>query len=144
MILNTIKNIKFPNSEADLHPHARSPPPPCFIMNMEEFLFHINSWDKILLFIIYAPIETQNIDFSAIRINLLSIFNFLKLNPKDLVGLMNHGGGSVPAWGCKSASELDNLVFFYGIVKHELYLNTLKRNFKLSAQSLDIGDDLIS
>ncbi|GFV26648.1 tyrosine-protein phosphatase 69D [Trichonephila clavipes] len=25
---------------------------------------------------------------------------------QNLVGLMNHGGGSVPAWGCKSASEL--------------------------------------
>ncbi|GFU91536.1 hypothetical protein TNCV_2543031 [Trichonephila clavipes] len=27
---------------------------------------------------------------------------------------MNHGGGSVLAWGCKSASELDNLVVFDG------------------------------
>ncbi|GFV41820.1 hypothetical protein TNCV_3629711 [Trichonephila clavipes] len=26
----------------------------------------------------------------------------------NLVGLMNHGGGSVVAWGCKSASELDD------------------------------------
>ncbi|PRD31355.1 UNVERIFIED_CONTAM: hypothetical protein NCL1_23745 [Trichonephila clavipes] len=49
---------------------------------------------------------TKNVELSVIPINLLSILNFLKLNPKNLVGLMNHRGGSVLAWGCKSASEL--------------------------------------
>ncbi|GFT27531.1 uncharacterized protein TNCV_1276191 [Trichonephila clavipes] len=51
-----------------------------------------------------CPQGAKNVELSVIPINLLSILNFLKLNPKNLVGLMNHGGGSVPAWGCKSAS----------------------------------------
>ncbi|GFT59108.1 uncharacterized protein TNCV_186771 [Trichonephila clavipes] len=89
------------------------------------------------------PIGTKGAELSAIPINLLSILNFLKLNPKNLVGSIEYGGGSVLASGCKSASEVGNLVFFDGIVNHELYLNILKRNFKLSTQNLDIGDDQI-
>ncbi|GFX20578.1 hypothetical protein TNCV_3489341 [Trichonephila clavipes] len=57
--------------------------------------------------------------------------------------MLRHGGGGFLAWECKSVSELGNLVFFDGIVNHELYLNILKINFKLSAQNLGIGDDFI-
>ncbi|GFU88993.1 hypothetical protein TNCV_2894411 [Trichonephila clavipes] len=118
------KNTKLPNPEVDLHPHVKTTPPPYFNMEMEEFLFHINLWGKIPQFIIYNSytlIGTKNVEFSVIPINLL--LNVLKLNPKNLFGSMNHGGGSVPALGCKSAPELGNLVFFDGIRKQELYLN---------------------
>ncbi|GFY15518.1 uncharacterized protein TNCV_1573291 [Trichonephila clavipes] len=57
------------------------------------------------LMVYYRPIETKNVELSAIPINLLSILNFLKLNPKDLVGSIKHRGGSVLAWGCESATE---------------------------------------
>ncbi|PRD33857.1 UNVERIFIED_CONTAM: hypothetical protein NCL1_16409 [Trichonephila clavipes] len=49
---------------------------------------------------------------------------------------MKHGGGIVPVFGCKSASELS-------IRKHELYLNVSSINFNLSTQNMDIGDDFI-
>ncbi|PRD25502.1 UNVERIFIED_CONTAM: hypothetical protein NCL1_40724 [Trichonephila clavipes] len=47
----------------------------------------------------YWPIGTKNAELSAIRINLLSILNFLKLNPKNVAGSIKHGGGSVLEWG---------------------------------------------
>ncbi|GFV58279.1 hypothetical protein TNCV_1272411 [Trichonephila clavipes] len=55
MILNTIKNNKLPDPEADLQPHTRAPPSPCFSMEIEgeELLFHINSLDKIPHFFVY-------------------------------------------------------------------------------------------
>ncbi|GFW99187.1 hypothetical protein TNCV_3009551 [Trichonephila clavipes] len=55
------------------------------------------------------PIGTKNIELSAIPITLLSILNFLKLNPKNLVGSIKYGGGSVLAWGCKSATEVERI-----------------------------------
>ncbi|GFT29011.1 hypothetical protein TNCV_3586621 [Trichonephila clavipes] len=55
----------------------------------------------------YMPIGTKNVKFSVISINLLPMLNFL--NPKNLVGSMNYGGGNVLARLCKSTPELDNL-----------------------------------
>ncbi|GFW84026.1 hypothetical protein TNCV_1661951 [Trichonephila clavipes] len=55
------------------------------------------------------PIGTKTVELSAIPINFLSVLNFLKFNPKDLVGSIKYGGGSVPAWGCKSVPELESV-----------------------------------
>ncbi|GBL98376.1 Transposable element Tc1 transposase [Araneus ventricosus] len=63
-----------------------------------------------------------------------------ELNPKNLVGTVKYGGGSVLVWRCMSASGLGNLVFIGGIMNHALYLNILKDNLKLSAQNLGIAN----
>ncbi|GBM27375.1 hypothetical protein AVEN_166580-1 [Araneus ventricosus] len=57
-----------------------------------------------------------------------------ELNPKNLVGTVNYGGGGILVWGCMSASGLGNLVFFDGIMNHALHLNILRDNLKLSAK----------
>ncbi|GFV54235.1 hypothetical protein TNCV_3467501 [Trichonephila clavipes] len=53
--------------------------------------------DKDITEIENRPIGTKNVGLSAIPINLLSILNFSKLNPKNLVRSIKHGGGSVLA-----------------------------------------------
>ncbi|GFV01293.1 transposable element Tc1 transposase [Trichonephila clavipes] len=64
------------------------------------------------------------------------------LNPKNLIGLVKHGGGGILMWGYMSASGLGSLVLIDGIMNHEHYLCILKDNLKISAQNLGIRDDL--
>ncbi|GFW19898.1 hypothetical protein TNCV_3562011 [Trichonephila clavipes] len=74
-------------------------------------LVPINSWDETLYFSFanyYRSIGSKNVELSAIPINFLSILNFKKLKHNNLVGSIKYGGGSVVAWGCKSATELDS------------------------------------
>ncbi|PRD32876.1 UNVERIFIED_CONTAM: hypothetical protein NCL1_19148 [Trichonephila clavipes] len=52
------------------------------------------------------PIGTKNVELSAFPINLLSILNFLKLNPKNLVGSIKYGGGSVLGRSVESSNVL--------------------------------------
>ncbi|GBM89803.1 Transposable element Tc1 transposase [Araneus ventricosus] len=66
-----------------------------------------------------------------------------ELNPKNLIGTVKYGGGGVPVWGCMSASELGNLVFIDGMMNHDLYLNILRDNLKLSAENLGIGNNFV-
>ncbi|GFX36025.1 hypothetical protein TNCV_4215471 [Trichonephila clavipes] len=59
---------------------------------------------------------------SANSINLLSILNFLKLDPKNLVGSIKHGVGSVLTWGSRATADLlkdtfgDRLISRFGPV----------------------------
>ncbi|GBO15677.1 hypothetical protein AVEN_202912-1 [Araneus ventricosus] len=66
-----------------------------------------------------------------------------ELNPKNLVGTVKYGVGSVLVWWCMSATGLGNLVFIDSIMNHALYLNILRDNLKLSAQNLGIGNNFV-
>ncbi|GFX11148.1 uncharacterized protein TNCV_4503601 [Trichonephila clavipes] len=62
-------------------------------------------------------------------------------NKNSSTSLLQHGSEGVLSFRCKLDLELGNLLFFDGIMNHEVYLNILKRNFKLSAKNLDTGND---
>ncbi|PRD31168.1 UNVERIFIED_CONTAM: hypothetical protein NCL1_24177 [Trichonephila clavipes] len=90
----------------------------------------------LLPFNIVKASEPKLLNFFDIPINLLSILCFMKLNPKNLVGSMNHGGGSALAWGCKSTSELKGRI---GIEK--LYFSSSKAHVNhlfITATSLEL------
>ncbi|GBL95587.1 Transposable element Tc1 transposase [Araneus ventricosus] len=95
-------------------------------------------WNNVL----FADENKFNIFSSDRRIKVWRRKNE-ELNPKNLVGTVKYGGGCVLVWGCMSASGLGNLVFFDGIMNHDLYLNILRDNLKLTAQNLDIGNNFV-
>lgn len=66
-----------------------------------------------------------------------------ELEPKNMVGTVKHGGGSVLVWGCMAASGVGNLVFIEGVMDRFCYLDILKENLHASATKLGIGESFV-
>ncbi|KAJ4432369.1 hypothetical protein ANN_20988 [Periplaneta americana] len=56
----------------------------------------------------------------------------------NLQPAVKHGGGKVMVWGCLSAAGIEELVFIYGNMNKEQYLQILKENLHKSAKKLGI------
>lgn len=66
-----------------------------------------------------------------------------ELNPNNMTGTVEHGGGSVMVWGCMAANGVGNLVFIENIMDRYGYLNILKNNLKESARKLGMEGSFI-
>lgn len=64
-----------------------------------------------------------------------------ELQPQNLRGTVEHGGGHVMVWGCMSASGVGNLTFIEGNMDRKMYLKILQDNLLESATKLNIKDN---
>lgn len=64
-----------------------------------------------------------------------------EFEPKNTIGTVKHGGGSVMVWGCMSSAGVGHLHFIDGILDKFGYLDILKKNVKQSAEKLGILED---
>lgn len=66
-----------------------------------------------------------------------------ELEPKNMIGTVKHGGGSVMVWGCMSAKGVGNLQVVDGIMDQYKYINILKNNLQSSIIKMELPADYI-
>lgn len=66
-----------------------------------------------------------------------------KMDEKNLILTVRHGGGSLLAWGRMSANEVGDLHIFNEHMDHKAYINIMKCHLHRSVESMELSADYI-